>query len=281
MRNTIISILLLCGCVLAQQPEPSPIFGFNGHTLFPDEAAAHGLHSGVIVNQVSSRSTAFEAGLRRDDVVIEAAGATVVAWEQLARLIIGTGLDNQLEVVVLRDGERVEMAWRVQSDAEYQQGFGTKMLPLRVDSWTGDPVTLESLQGRTVVLVFWRMGLDSAEEVVTMCKDWHESFAEQGLAVVPVHVVFSNFSTFTPESVAEYLAGIELPMSVGSASGEQLARPGDEMSPPLVVTDWQLMSVPTMILIDKQGVVRGNFIYGGQEGFKEGVTGAIGELVAE
>ncbi len=281
MRTITIGLLLLCGWASAQEMEPVAVYGFVGHTLFPDEAAAMGLYSGVIVNQLSDRSTASEAGLLRDDVVIEAAGTTVIAWEQLGQLIIATGIGNQLEVVVLRNGERVELSWRVQDNFEYSDGIGSPMLPLRVDSWTKEAVTVESLQGKVTVVMFWWKALDSAAEVVSMCKEWHDSLADKGLVVVPIHVVFRDFAIHTPEAVATYLAELDLPMSVGASSGGHLARPGEEMSPPLVITDWQLSSVPTIILLDKQGLIRGNFIFAGQEGFKEGVGGAIEELVAE
>jgi peptide-methionine (R)-S-oxide reductase len=106
-----------------------------------------------------------------------------------------------------------------------------------------DPLTIQGLRGRVVLVEFWTFGCYNCRNTLPYVKKWNEKFADKGLTVVGVH---------SPES--------ELEQNVETLR-EQVGSLGIRFP---VVTDnnyaiWKAYKVnawPTFFLIDKQGQIR-------------------------
>ena len=106
-----------------------------------------------------------------------------------------------------------------------------------------DPLTMEKLGGRVVLVEFWAFNCDNCRNTLPSVTGWDARYRERGLTIVGVH---------TPETQSEYVINIvrrEVP-SLG------IKYP--------VVTDndyqtWKAYGVeawPTIFVLDKQGRVR-------------------------
>lgn len=128
-----------------------------------------------------------------------------------------------------------------------------------------DPLTLEKLRGRVVLVEFWAFNCDNCRNTLPSVKGWDAGYRERGLTIVGVH---------TPETQNEYVLNIvrrEVP-SLG------IKYP--------VVTDndyqtWKAYGVeawPTIFVVDKHGRIRWKHV---GEGRYEETDGAIKALLAE
>jgi thiol-disulfide isomerase/thioredoxin len=106
-----------------------------------------------------------------------------------------------------------------------------------------DPLTLDKLRGRVVLVEFWTFGCYNCRNTLPAVKEWDAKYRDRGLTIVGVH---------TPETGSEYLI-------------ENVRRevPSLEIKYP-VVTDndyktWKAYEVeawPTMYVLDKRGRIR-------------------------
>jgi thiol-disulfide isomerase/thioredoxin len=106
-----------------------------------------------------------------------------------------------------------------------------------------DPLTLDKLRGRVVVVEFWTFGCYNCRNTLPTVEEWDAKYRERGLTVVGVH---------TPETDSEY-----------SLDNVRKEVPALGIKYP-VVTDndyqtWKAYGVeawPTIIVLDKQGRIR-------------------------
>ncbi|MDQ3820130.1 MAG: TlpA family protein disulfide reductase [Acidobacteriota bacterium] len=122
---------------------------------------------------------------------------------------------------------------------------------LSVKRWiNGEPVALEDLRGRVVLLEFWATWCKPCQEMFPKLKQLHEEHGERGLEVLALTRHYLAFKG-TPEAMEEELQlmrnmirdhGVEF--RVGVAEDEQLQ------------TAYGANGIPTIVLIDRQGLVR-------------------------
>jgi thiol-disulfide isomerase/thioredoxin len=133
-------------------------------------------------------------------------------------------------------------------------------------SWiNSDPLTLDKLRGRVVLVEFWTFGCYNCRNTLPTVKDWNAGYRDRGLTIVGVH---------TPETRSEY--------QLDSVRRETKAL-GIEYP---VVTDndyqtWNSYGVeawPTIFVLDKQGRIR--WLHLG-EGRYEETENVIKTLLAE
>jgi Do/DeqQ family serine protease len=81
--------------------------GVNGQDLTPDLAKAFGLTStrGAVVTRVLPKSPAEKAGLKAEDIILEANGRTIENFAQLRNLIGLQRIGDKVDLKVLRDGK--------------------------------------------------------------------------------------------------------------------------------------------------------------------------------
>jgi thiol-disulfide isomerase/thioredoxin len=128
-----------------------------------------------------------------------------------------------------------------------------------------DPLTLEKLHGRVVLVEFWTFGCYNCRNTLPSVREWDARYRERGLTIVGVH---------TPETTSEY--------NIDNVRREV---PGLGIKYP-VVTDndynaWKAYGVeawPTILVLDKQGRIR--WLHVG-EGRYEETESAIRTLLAE
>ncbi len=86
-----------------------PFLGITAAQVSAQEREQLGIEGGVEIQSVSDGSAAAAAGLQPGDVIVEIGGAPVRSMEELLSALRSHAPGDQVAVVVLRDGERVEL----------------------------------------------------------------------------------------------------------------------------------------------------------------------------
>src|SRR5712671_1857566 len=128
-----------------------------------------------------------------------------------------------------------------------------------------DPLTLEKLRGRVVLVEFWTFGCYNCRNTLPSVKEWDARYRDRGLTIVGVH---------TPETTSEY--------SIDNVRREV---PGLGIKYPVVTdndyTTWKAYGVeawPTILVVDKQGRIRWRHV---GEGRYDETENVIKTLLAE
>jgi AhpC/TSA family len=124
---------------------------------------------------------------------------------------------------------------------------------LHISHWLGSasPITLDSLRGRVVVLHAFQMlcpscvshGLPQAARV-------RATFSGQDVAVIGIHTVFEHHAVMGVEALKAFMHEyrIDYPVGIDQAS------PASNI--PLTMQAYSLQGTPSLVLIDRQGIVR-------------------------
>jgi len=146
---------------------------------------------------------------------------------------------------------------------------------LHVSQWfnTDTPPTLASLRGRVVVLHAFQMlcpgcvshGLPQAMKI-------HQAFAKQDVQVLGLHTVFEHHAAMVPHALQAFLHEyrIAFPVAVDLASSEGPV--------PRTMQAYGLRGTPSLVVIDRQGMIRLNH-FGVIDDLPLGAL--LGTLVAE
>jgi len=147
--------------------------------------------------------------------------------------------------------------------------------PLQVSQWLNSPqpVTLESLHGRVVVLHTFQMlcpgcvshGLPQALGI-------HRLFPQERVAVIGLHTVFEHHEVMGPQALRVFLDEYRIEFPVGV----DLAAPGSPV--PSTMAAYGLRGTPSVVVFDPQGRVRLSH-FGQIDDLQLGVV--IGQLLAE
>ena len=128
-----------------------------------------------------------------------------------------------------------------------------------------EPLTLNSLHGRVVLIEFWTFACYNCRNTIPMVKKWDAQYRDKGLTIIGVHTPETDLENNVADVRREVAAlGIKYP----------------------VVTDndystWKAYGVeawPTLFLLDKQGRVRWTHV---GEGYYDEAEEAIKKLLAE
>ncbi len=125
---------------------------------------------------------------------------------------------------------------------------------LKVSKWfnTDKDITLTGLRGKVVVIEAFQMlcpgcvshGLPMAQKI-------HQMFPKDQVAVIGLHTVFEHHGAMTPVSLEAFLYEYHLTFPVGVDQAGQ-------GNMPATMQAYQMQGTPSVILIDKQGVLRAN-----------------------
>ena len=128
-----------------------------------------------------------------------------------------------------------------------------------------NPLTLEKLRGRVVLVEFWTFGCYNCRNTLPSVKDWDTRYRDRGLTIIGVH---------TPETDSEY-----------SLDNVRKEVPTLGIKYPIVTDNdyktWKAYGVeawPTIVVLDKQGRIR--WLHVG-EGRYEETDNVIKTLLAE
>jgi thiol-disulfide isomerase/thioredoxin len=190
-------------------------------------------------------------------VVISLAIVAIARYQRTVYPAIARGLS------VATDGGGLS---KVEADMLIAADKATAAPEFAKGSWINfDPLTLDKLRGRVVLVEFWTFGCYNCRNTLPSMKAWNSRYRDRGLTIVGVH---------TPETSSEY--------QLDSVRREIKAL-GVEYP---VVTDndyknWNSYGVeawPTLFVLDKQGRIRWRHV---GEGRYEETESVIKKLLAE
>ena len=150
--------------------------------------------------------------------------------------------------------------------AEYESSESTTAPALAHGDWiNSEPLKLENLRGRVVLIEFWTFGCINCRNTLPFVKSWHDRYREKGLTVIGVHS-----PEFAEERIVENLRRQVVSLGINYP----------------VVSDndyqtWNAYNVqawPTMFLLDKQGRIRWKHV---GEGDYDETERVIQKLLAE
>ncbi|MEO7854002.1 MAG: redoxin family protein [Rubrivivax sp.] len=127
--------------------------------------------------------------------------------------------------------------------------------PLRISQWlnTPQPITLESLRGRVVLLhAFQMLCPGCVSQGIPQAKRLHALFAPSELAVIGLHTVFEHHAVMNAAALKVFVHEyrLEFPIGIDEASAE------DANPLPLTMQAYDLQGTPSVVLIDRQGSLR-------------------------
>lgn len=71
---------------------------------------------------------------------------------------------------------------------EVNAGVGMKAPDITNPTWlNGPPLHLADLKGKVVMVEFWTFGCYNCRNVEPYVKQWHQTYADQGLVIIGVH----------------------------------------------------------------------------------------------
>lgn len=146
---------------------------------------------------------------------------------------------------------------------------------LAVSHWfnTAEPITLQSLRGRVVLLHAFQMlcpgcvshGTPQAQRAQSL-------FRNTDLAVIGLHTVFEHHAAMTPVSLEAFIHEYRLTFSIGVDQASE----NDPI--PVTMRRYQMRGTPSCVIIGRDGAIRHHGF--GQE--EDMALGAIlGSLLAE
>lgn len=127
--------------------------------------------------------------------------------------------------------------------------------PLQVAQWfnTDSPITLDAMRGKVVVMHAFQMlcpgcvaqGLPQALRV-------HRGFARSDVVVLGLHTVFEHHDAMSPVALKAFLHEyrVDFPVAVDL--------PAPDRPIPRTMQIYELRGTPSLIVIDRQGVIRLN-----------------------
>jgi thiol-disulfide isomerase/thioredoxin len=130
------------------------------------------------------------------------------------------------------------------TSSEYESSKSATAPKLASGSWiNSEPLKLESLRGRVVLIEFWTFGCFNCRNTVPFVKSWHDRYREQGLTVIGVHSP-ETAEESRIEDVRREVASLGINYPVVTDNDLQTWNAYDAYA-------W-----PTIFLLDKQGRIR-------------------------
>lgn len=226
----------------AQQPArtPSDAPGWLGVAL----TAQSPERPGVLVSSVLRRSPAAVGGLEVGDVVMGINDTRVNHPAELSQRVAELGAGRRANLMVERAGAQrllaVQLGENPGFEGQLRLGFVDSGAPeferVQVASGALAP-RLEALRGQVVVLEFWATWCGACRALLPTLNAWHQRYRPGGATVVSV-------TTDPVEKAAR--DAVELGLSYPVLSDPD----------GLTAQAYQAFALPTLFVIDRQGVVR-------------------------
>ena len=126
--------------------------------------------------------------------------------------------------------------------------------PLQVAQWfnTREPLSLESLRGRVVLLhAFQMLCPGCVEHGIPQARRVHEAFSPDQVTVIGLHSVFEHHAVQgTPAALQAFIHEYRLRFPIA------LDQPHPTRNIPLTMQELMLQGTPSVVVIDAQGRVR-------------------------
>ena len=116
---------------------------------------------------------------------------------------------------------------------------------------TDHALALAELSGKVVMLHAFQMLCPACVRLATpQAQQVHEQFAGKGLAVIGLHTVFEHHEAMQPVSLEAYIFENRLRFPIG------VDQPDGHGGLPLTMRRYGMQGTPSLVLIDRQGLVR-------------------------
>lgn len=243
----------------AAAPSAGP--GWLGVTMDP------GGDLGVRVEHVVRTSPAARAGVRVGDRIVAVDGEAVTAPAQVTRRVGARRAGEAVGLELERGGSTVRVTVVLGARPSGDEILRMDLVGATAPGWTnvtplsGAPASLDALRGRVVLLDFWASWCGPCRMLAPRLSAMKDRLGAQGLSVVGI-------TTDEAERAAVYAERHKMRYGVVvDAAGDTTRAYG-------------ISSLPTMLLLDKKGVVREVFV-GFDPGGDARVEAAIRKLLAE
>ena len=121
---------------------------------------------------------------------------------------------------------------------------------LQVERWfnTDEPVTLQSLRGKVVVLhAFQMLCPGCVQHSIPQARKMHEIAKGSDLVTLGIHTVFEHHAAMAPVSLEAFLHEYQLKFPVA------VDEPGEGHPIPKTMAAYGMRGTPTTIVIDREG----------------------------
>lgn len=228
--------VLLAGDVSAQSAQARPWLGL---AMDADATAA-----GVRVGHVVRGSPADGAGVREGDRIVGIAGRRVARARDVVDTVAGFSVGDSVEIALLRAGAQLATRATLAAFPSQDQMLRMDLVGSFAPPWkdlqtvSGSfPSSVGDSRGHVVVLDFWATWCMPCRVVIPKLDALRAQYAAQGLNVLGV-------STEDPQDVSQFV------QNMGMHYGVAVDRHG------LTTRGYGVVSLPTLVVIDKRGVVR-------------------------
>lgn len=126
---------------------------------------------------------------------------------------------------------------------------------LSVSGWVNarEPLSLERLRGRVVVLVAFQMLCPGCvEHAIPQAKRLRARFNPAEVAIIGLHSVFEHHRVMTPEALGVFVGEFKLPFPVAIDEA-------DGAGMPRTMAAYQMQGTPTLLIFDRAGRLRRHY----------------------
>jgi peroxiredoxin len=232
MRRILILVGLLLGGSAGAQSAATPWIGI---------AVGAGT-VGVAVTEVLDGTPAQRAGLHAGDEVVAIDGVTVAKAADLIARVQEKGVGAKVSLAVRRGGQTqtVSLALEARPDEvallrEHLVGKPAPTFTLS-DAKGSYPAALGKLGGHVVLVEFWATWCGPCTASLPRLNGWQEKYGPRGLRIVGV-------SEEPLERIARHASEHKVGYTVAHDPGE-------------VSAAYQIPAIPTLVVVDRKGVVR-------------------------
>jgi thiol-disulfide isomerase/thioredoxin len=236
------AFLAMLTCAMATVGLPA-FAGDDGGLPWLGIAMDAGSDVGVRIEQVMRGSPAERGGLRVGDRIVEIEGTRVTAPSQVSRSVAARKVGETMTIAIERTGTALRMPVVLIARPSSDELLRMHLVGAPAPAWSkvtvpaGAPASMASLRGRVVLLDFWATWCGPCRMIAPRLSALKDRLGAQGLSVVGI-------TTDEPEAAAVFAERHHMRYpSVVDAAGETSRA-------------YAIAGLPTIVLVDKAGVVR-------------------------